>query len=270
MKYLITGGTGSLGTGLLERLKGNKIRVLSRSEKGQIPLKDKYPNVEFILGDVRDYHTVRKAVKGIDIVIHAAAFKFLDLAEKQPRECVLTNVVGSVNLIDAILDEKTVKICVGISTDKVAYARNVYGCTKHIMEKLFYEANRHSKTKFCCVRYGNVFGTTGSVQTVWEKQVLAAKPLTLTDKKMRRFYFSLKEAINFIFYALIHTKGGETFIRRMPSYRLYDMAKEYSSKIKITGLRPGEKIYETLIADYEGQEFTSKQKDGKGIVKIYA
>lgn len=267
MKYLITGGSGSLGEGLLGRLKGD-IRVLSRSEKGQIPLKDKYPNVEFVLGDVRDYHAVRDAVKGVDVVIHAAAFKFLDLAEKQARECALTNVMGSINIIDAAKDEGVKKV-LGISTDKVAYARNVYGCTKHIMEKLFMEANRNSKTKFSCVRYGNVIGTTGSVYTIWEKQLAQNKPLTVTDERMRRFFFYLHDALDLVEYALKRMKGGEIFIQKMPSYNLLEEARKLSEDITITGMRPGEKLFETLVADYEGVEFTSEQDNpDRGIVTL--
>ena len=257
MKYLITGGTGSLGEGLLKRLKGD-ITILSRSEKGQIPLKAKYPKVKFILGDVRDYHLVRDAVRGMDIVIHAAGFKFLDLAETQTRECALTNVVGSINVVDAVRDEKTVKKCLGISTDKVAYARNAYGASKHIMEKLFREADGNSDTIFACVRYGNVLGTTGSVHTIWERQLAEGKPLTVTDEKMRRFFFTLDEAVDLVLYGLEHMKGGEIFCKKMQSYNLYDMARELSDNVEVIGMRPGEKMFETLIADYEGEEFTSE------------
>lgn len=266
---LITGGTGSLGKGLLESIKNAKeIRILSRSETGQIPLKAQYPNVKFILGDVKDGMSVRNAVRGVDIVIHAAAFKFLDLAEKQPRECVLTNVLGSLNVIDAVMLEPSVKLCVGISTDKVVYARNVYGATKHIMEKLFKEANGQTKTKFTCVRYGNVLGTTGSVLTIWERQQAEGKPLTITDKRMRRFFFSLDEAVGLVLHAIKHAKGGEIFAIKMPSYSIYEMAKQYSDNIVETGMRPGEKLNETLIGDYEGEEFTSKQSGNNEVVVI--
>ena len=260
MKYLITGGTGSLGKGLLEKLEGENITILSRSEKGQIPLKFKYPNVKFILGDVRDYRTVRDAVRGIDIVIHAAGFKFLDLAEIQTRECVLTNVVGSLNIIDAVKDEGTVKKCLGISTDKVAYARNAYGASKHLMEKLFKEADKTSDTIFACVRYGNVLGTTGAVHTIWKRQLKAGQPLTVTDKRMRRFFFTLEEAVDLVIYGLKNMKGGEVFCKKMKSFSLYELAKELSDNIIITGVRPGEKLFETLIADYEGEEYTSEHE----------
>jgi FlaA1/EpsC-like NDP-sugar epimerase len=267
--YLITGGSGSLGKGLLERIKDAKeIRIMSRSETGQIPLKAKYPHVKFILGDVRDPQAVRDAVRGVDIVIHAAAFKFLDLAESQVRECVFTNVLGSLNVIDAVKQEPSVKLCLGISTDKVVYARNVYGCTKHIMEKLFKEADTHSKTKFACVRYGNVLATTGSVLTIWERQKAEGKALTITDKRMRRFFFSLDEAIDLIFYAMKHTKGGEVFAIKMPSRSIYEMAQEISDDIIETGLRPGEKIYEHLVGDYEGEEFTSEESGNNEIVVL--
>lgn len=264
---LITGGTGSLGKRLLERIKGAKeVRIFSRSELGQDPLRLKYPKVKFIRGDVADYRAIRGAVKGVDVVIHAAGFKFLDLAESQARQCVLSNVIGSMRLIDAVLDEKTVKLCVGVSTDKVAYARNVYGCTKHIMEKLFREANLLSKTKFFCVRYGNVLGTTGSVLTIWEKQLKENKPLTVTNKEMTRFFFELDDAVNLIFYSLSYAKGGEVFAAKMSAKRIYDMAVEFSKgkvPIVVTGMRLGEKLHETLIADYEGDIYSSEMAVGK-------
>lgn len=267
MKYLITGGTGSLGKGLLEKLNG-EITIMSRSETGQIPLKAKYPNVKFILGDVRDAQAVKNAMRGIDVVIHAAAFKFLDLAEVQARECALTNVLGSINVIDAAMSEPSVKICLGISTDKVVNARNVYGASKHIMEKLFREANHNSSKIFTCVRYGNVQGTTGAVHTIWKRQLEAGEPLTVTDKRMRRFFFSLEEAVNLILHALKQAEGGEVFAIKMPSYSIYEMAKELSDNIIETGLRLGEKLNETLIGDYEGEEFTSEQSGNNEIVVI--
>lgn len=266
---LITGGTGSLGKGLLKRAKNAKeIRILSRSETGQIPLKAQYPNVKFILGDVKDGMSVRNAIQGVDVVIHAAAFKFLDLAETQARECVLTNVLGTINVIDAVNLEPSVKLCIGISTDKVVYARNVYGCTKHIMEKLFREANGQSNTIFTCVRYGNVIGTTGSVLTVWKRQKAAGMPLTITDKRMRRFFFSIDKAIDLVFYAIKHAKGGEVFAIKMPSYSLWDLANKLSDSVIEVGLRPGEKLNETLIGDYEGEEFTSEQSGNGEVVVI--
>ena len=269
---LITGGTGSLGRGLLKRItEAKEIRILSRSESGQLPLMREYSKVKFVLGDIVDLQIVKDSVRDVDIVIHAAAFKFLNIAEQQVRQCVLTNIIGSLNVIAAVKAEESVQICLGISTDKVAYARNVYGCTKHIMEKLFYEANRNSKTKFCCVRYGNVLGTTGSVSTIWRDQLDKNKPLTVTDKRMTRFFFLIHDAISLIFYALEHTKGGETFIQKMPAHNIYEMAKKISDDVIVTGIRPGEKLYETLIADYEGEEYTSdKSDDSKKIVTIYA
>lgn len=266
---LITGGTGSLGKGLLERIKDAKeIRILSRSETGQLPLKAKYLNVKFILGDVVDKQSVVNAMRGVDIVIHAAAFKFLDVAEIQARQCALTNVVGSINVIDAALEESSVEMCVGISTDKVVNARNVYGASKHIMEKLFREANSHTKKKFFCVRYGNVRATTGSVLTIWERQKAEGKPLTITDKRMRRFFFSLDEAIDLIFHAIKHAKGGEVFAVKMPSYSIYEMAKAISNDIVEIGMRPGEKLNEDLIGDYEGEPFTSEQSGNNEVVVI--
>jgi len=269
---LITGGSGSLGRGLLKRIKKFKrLVILSRSEHGQDDLRSIYPKVEFILGDVRDLQAVKRAVRGIDIVIHAAAFKYLDLAEAQPRECVLTNVLGSLNVLQAAEEARSVKICIGISTDKSVYARNVYGCTKHIMEKLFCEANRHSsKTKFCCARYGNVKGTAGSVFTIWKRQKKLGQPITVTDPNMTRFFFSLDEAIGLIFHAIRHTKGGEIFIKQMPGVKIGDLAKKFAggNPIKVIGLRKGEKMNECLVADYEGEELTSDNPKNKGKIVV--
>lgn len=267
-KYLITGGTGSLGKGLLEKLDGEDITIMSRSETGQIPLKAKYPKVKFILGDVRDLAAVKAAMRGVDVVIHAAAFKFLDLAEGQARECALTNVLGSVNVIDAALAEPSVKKVIGISTDKVVSPENVYGCSKHIMEKLFREADRNSDKIFTCVRYGNVLATTGSVLTVWKRQKEEGNPLTITDKRMRRFFFSLDEAVELIMYAIENAKGGETFAIKMKSYSIYEMAKEISDNIVEIGMRPGEKLDEVLIGKYEGEEFTTQEQGNNEIVVI--
>jgi UDP-N-acetylglucosamine 4,6-dehydratase/5-epimerase len=268
MKYLITGGTGSLGKQLLKTLKGD-ITIMSRSETAQIPLKAEYPDVKFILGDVRDPVAVRNAMKGAEIVIHAAAFKFLDVAETQSRECALTNVLGSINVIDAAVNEPSVKQCIGISTDKVVSPENVYGCTKHIMEKLFKEAARNNPNKkFACARYGNVRATTGSVLTVWERQKAEGKPLTITDKRMRRFFFSVEEAVDLIINVLDNAKSGEIYAVKMPSYSIYDMAKAISDDIVEIGMRPGEKLNETLVGAYEGEEFTSEQSGNNEVVII--
>lgn len=268
-KILITGGTGSLGKALIERLhENNELTILSRSETGQIPLKSKYPGVRFLLGDVRDLAAVKNAMRGQELVIHAAAFKFLDLAEDQARECALTNVLGSINVIDAALSEQNTNIIIGISTDKVVSPENVYGCTKHIMEKLFREANKQTDKIFTSVRYGNVLATTGSVLTVWERQKAEGKPLTITDKRMRRFFFTLEEAVNLIEYAIDHAEGGETFAIKMKSYSIYEMAKEISDDIVEIGMRKGEKLTETLIGSYEGEEFTSDQSGNNEVVVI--
>lgn len=267
---LITGGTGSLGEALLRRITDAKqVRVFSRSEKGQLALKAKYRHAKFILGDVVDFESLKDAMQGVDIVIHAAAFKFLDLAEIQTRQCVMINIIGSLNVISAVKQVGGVESCIAISTDKVCYARNVYGCTKHIMEKLFREANEKSNTKFFCARYGNVIGTTGSVATIWERQKEEGQPLTVTDKRMTRFFFTVDEAVDLIFHALENAKGGEVFVKKMKSKKIIDMANEVSPNIVEIGLRPGEKLHETLIADYEGEPYTSDMETvDDGIVAL--
>lgn len=248
---LITGGTGSLGNKLVEKLllfKPKEIRILSRSETLQDQMRFKFPNLKYILGDIRDYYSVKQAVRGCDLVIHAAAFKYLDLGQIQPRECVMTNVVGSLNVIQACKEEG-IKTCVGISTDKAPYARNVYGCTKQIMEKLLEEAG------YNWVRYGNVIGTNGSVIPKWLKLKQEGKPLLITDKRMTRFFFTLDEAANAVFKCI---KEKRNIIPEMKSLKIYDLAKAISDNVKIIGLRPGEKLHETLVADYEGKELSTK------------
>lgn len=271
-KVLITGGSGTLGLALISVLEAYEIVVFSRSIERQMRLDEdiKHPhkNVSYITGDVCDLPALRAAMEGCDVVIHAAAFKFIDLGERQARECARVNVLGSMNVIDAALDTPSVEKVIGISTDKVVYARNVYGASKHIMEKMFTEADAVSDKMFSCVRYANVLASTGSVLTVWERQAAEGKPLTITDKRMRRFFFSSDEAAHFVIQAYDRMEGGEVFVQKTPSYSIYDMAKELSDNIVETGVRPGEKLIESLIGDYEGEEFNSTMTGNGEIVCI--
>ena len=269
---LITGGSGTLGQGLLERLtEFKRLVVFSRSQTNQHELMSLYPKVEFVLGDIRDILSVKRAVTGMDIVIHAAAFKYIDIGEQQPRECVMTNILGSLNILEAVEEAQQAEVCLGISTDKAIYPTSVYGCTKHIMEKLFSEANRRSrKTKYCCIRYGNIKNSVGSVFSIWQKQKDQGLPITLTDPNMTRFFSTVNEMVSFIFYTINNTKGGEVFVKQLPSFKMGDLANSYADgkKIKIIGVRKGEKLHETLVADYEGEEYISGVSFNEGKVII--
>tara|TARA_Y100000310_G_scaffold323579_1_gene384182 strand:+ start:4654 stop:5688 length:1035 start_codon:yes stop_codon:yes gene_type:complete len=279
---LITGGSGALGNALIKRLLSlnpKSIRVFSRDEKLQDMTRQRFPDTRcnYVLGDVRDYHSVRDAVRGADIVIHAAAFKYLDIAEKQVTECLKSNVVGTINVIAAVKDEKNVETCIAISTDKAASPINVYGMSKALMESLFREAESTKadiKTKFVTVRYGNVLMTTGSVVPIWKKAYEENKEIKVTNPNMTRFFFTLDDSINLIFYGLTHGIGGDIISTKMPHVLLGDLAKMMSGgrvPVKIIGERPGEKLHECLIADFEckdtidvGQNFVIRKHSGIG------
>jgi len=261
-RVLITGGSGALGSTLITKLLGFNVKeiiVFSRDEKRQDEIKRKHYDkcLKYILGDIKDYHSIRDAVRGADIVIHAAAFKYINLAEKQVSECVKTNVIGSLNVINAVKDEKNIEICLGISTDKASSPINVYGMSKTIMERLFCEADEtkgNLKTRFLTVRYGNVLMTTGSVVPIWKEKVQKGEPLPVTDPNMTRFIFTLNDSINLIFYALVHGNSGDIISVKMPAVLLNDLAEVVAQgkvPVKIVGMRPGEKINECLIADFE-------------------
>lgn len=255
---LITGGSGYLGNALVKRIDG-KIRIFSRSESLQAKMKEKYPDLDYVLGDVQDYDSVREAVRGMDVVIHAAAMKFLDWAEVNPNECVKTNVIGSMNIIKACLEEG-VRICVGCSTDKVPYTRNVYGASKLIMESLFHYANKHGKTNFLIVRYGNVVGSTGSVIPKWIKAKKEGKPIYVTGKKMRRFFMTVDHAVDCILKAM---ETGKDYIPRdlkaINMWKLAEIIADGKVPVKEMPIRPGEREYEILIPDYEGEQYTTSE-----------
>lgn len=257
----LTGGTGTFGTNfinfLLKKYKLKRLVVFSRDEWKQSELqdiyrKDKYKNLRFFLGDIRDYNRLQKAMEGIDTVIHAAALKQVPAAEYNPYEFVKTNIIGTQNLIDVAL-EKNVEKFIALSTDKAASPSNLYGATKLCSDKLVCSANNHKgkkRTSFSVVRYGNVLGSRGSVVPLFFKQKTKNIPLTITSKKMTRFNTSIDEAINLILLAYKNMHGGEIFVQKTKSYRLYDLAK-YISKgksVKVIGLRPGEKLHEEMIS----------------------
>lgn len=261
---LITGGSGFLGQQLVKKIVHSnykEIRIFSRDESLQEKMKEKYPFCTYILGDVRDYNSVKKATSGVNVVIHAAAVKYLDWAQVQPIDCIKTNILGSMNVIDACIDND-VDICVGCSTDKALYSVNVYGCTKQIMEALFKEANKYNKTQFVITRYGNVIGSTGSVIPKWLDAVKNNKEILLTDRNMKRFFMSPTQAVEVVFKAIEERKDQIPKLKVANMMKLAEIISEYKVNIIETGLRPGERLFEVLDEGYttdEAEEFTEEE-----------
>lgn len=260
-KILITGGTGSLGTALTKRLLSmnvEQIRIFSRNEFKQISMESEIQDdrLRFLIGDVRDQKRLRRAIEDVDIVFHAAALKHVPKIEYNPFEAIKTNVEGSQNVIDACL-ENDVERAVCIGTDKAVSPLNTYGATKLLMEKLFINAQQYSNpkkhpTKFFAVRYGNVFGSSGSVIPKFIDQISNNQSLTITDEKMTRFSITMQQALDFILKATELGNGTEIFIPRLKSYNLEQVKSTLfdlcgTSDSKIIGIRPGEKLHETLI-----------------------
>ena len=257
---LITGGTGSFGQAfvktVLERWPDVKrLVIFSRDEQKQFLMAqeyphDKYPQVRFFIGDVRDEARVRRALKGIDIVIHAAAMKHVPIAEYNPMECVKTNILGAENIINACL-ETEVKDVVALSTDKAAAPINLYGATKLASDKLFIAANNirgWNPIKFSVVRYGNVLGSNGSVVPFFlNKRKDGVLPIT--DPEMTRFNITLKAGVEMVLHALETAWGGELFVPKIPSYKILDIAEAIGPECEkpVVGIRPGEKIHEEMI-----------------------
>jgi UDP-N-acetylglucosamine 4,6-dehydratase (inverting) len=257
---LITGGTGSFGKEFVKTiLKKNpdiaRIVVFSRDELKQFEMSQqfpdsKYPAMRYFIGDVRDADRLRRAMEGIDIVIHAAALKQVPAAEYNPFECIKTNVLGAQNIIEACLDSG-VKRVVALSTDKAAAPINLYGATKLCSDKLFTAANNikgHRDIKFSVVRYGNVMGSRGSVIPFFlEKKKTGVLPIT--DPEMTRFNISLKEGVEMVLWALENAQGGEIFVPKIPSYRITDLAAAIGPECEhpVIGIRPGEKVHEEMI-----------------------
>lgn len=257
---LITGGTGSLGKHLtktiLERWPAVKrLVIFSRDEQKQFQMAmeyphERYPNVRFFIGDVRDAARLRMALNGIDFVIHAAAMKHIPIAEYNPMECIKTNIGGAENVINASL-ECGVQRVVALSTDKAAAPINLYGATKLASDKLFISANNirgNNPITFSVVRYGNVMGSNGSVIPFFLKMKKEGR-LPITDPTMTRFNISLQGGVDMVMHALEHAWGGEIFVPKIPSYRILDVAEAIGPECEkpLVGIRPGEKIHEEMI-----------------------
>ena len=259
---LITGGTGSFGKKFIETILDRypdvkKIVIFSRDELKQSDLRTKYPpsdfpQLRFLIGDVRDKDRVKRACEGVDVIIHAAAIKQVDTAEYNPTECIRTNIDGAENVIHAAL-ECGVGNVVALSTDKACAPINLYGATKLVSDKLFTAANniRGSKdVRFSVVRYGNVMGSRGSVIPFFMKKKNEGV-LPITHEDMTRFNISLQDGVNMVMYAIGHHLGGEIFVPKIPSYKIIDIAEAIAPNCEqiSVGIRPGEKLHEEMITD---------------------
>ena len=265
----ISGGTGSFGKKfvnyLLKNSNPNKIIIYSRDEQKQYQLKKIFKSkaLRFFIGDVRDYNRLNFAMQDADIVVHAAALKHIDIAEYNPFEYIKTNIIGAQNIIEASLNNKVKKV-IALSTDKASSPINLYGATKLISDKLFIAANNYKgfkDIKFSVVRYGNVMGSRGSVLPLFLEQK-NNKIITITDPNMTRFNITLSEGVDFVLFCLSKMMGGEIFVPKLKSYRLIDLAKAVSAdaKIKIIGIRPGEKIHEEMISVNDAQKVLNFKK----------
>jgi len=257
---LITGGTGSLGAALTERIIKKypdikRLVIFSRDEQKQFQMAQKFPHenhpsIRFFIGDIRDFSRVKRALRDIDYVIHTAAMKHVPIAEYNPMECIKTNIIGAENLINACL-EMGIRRVVALSTDKAAAPINLYGATKLTSDKLFIAANNirgKEKTIFSVVRYGNVMGSNGSVIPFFIKKKEEGI-LPITDPNMTRFNISLNEGVEMVLNALENAWGGEILIPKIPSYRITDLANAIGPECEhpVIGIRSGEKIHEEMI-----------------------
>ncbi|MGV8980200.1 SDR family NAD(P)-dependent oxidoreductase [Clostridium sp.] len=270
---LITGGTGSWGNELTTQMlemNPRQIIIYSRSELNQVNMERRFnnPKLKFIIGDIRDYESIKQATKNVEYIFHLAALKHVPICEQQPNEAIKTNITGVKNLISAAIENNVIKV-IDVSTDKAVEPVNVYGMTKAIGEKLIIHANTISdNTKFVCIRAGNVLGTNGSVVPYFIDQVKRCNEITITDPKMTRYFLTLKQAIQLIFKAINSSIGGETFVMKMPGYNIIDIARiiqeefgDENCSLKIIGKRPGEKINEVLISKYEAENAYIYDKD---------
>ena len=259
---LITGGTGSFGKAFVKYVFDKwpdvkKVIVFSRDEQKQFQMaqdfpKEKFANLRFFIGDVRDFNRLKMAMKDVDYVIHAAAMKHVPIAEYNPMECIKTNINGAENVINAALECSVQKV-VALSTDKAAAPINLYGATKLASDKLFIAANNirgWNPITFSVVRYGNVMGSNGSVIPFFQNK-MSSGVLPITDERMTRFNISLNDGVEMVIHSLETAWGGEIFVPKIPSYRIMDVAEAIAPECKkvIVGIRPGEKIHEEMITD---------------------
>ena len=260
---LVTGGTGSFGRKFIEVMlkeyHPERLIVYSRDELKQHEMRMggfDAPNLRYFIGDVRDLPRLRRALNGVDIVVHAAALKQVPACEYNPMEAIKTNILGSSNVIDAALDAGVKKV-LALSTDKAVNPINLYGATKLAAEKLIVQSNAYAggmTTRFSCVRYGNVVGSRGSVVPLFIKQRQHGE-ITLTDERMTRFWISLDQGVQFVIRCIEEMQGGEVFVPKIPSMKMIDLAKAIApeAEIRLIGIRAGEKLHEVLISEDEAR-----------------
>ncbi len=261
---LVTGGTGSFGKKfieiMLQEYQPAKVIVYSRDELKQHEMRVagfNHPNLRYFIGDVRDLPRLRRAMQGVDVVVHAAALKQVPACEYNPMEAVKTNIMGTSNVVDAAIDAK-VKKALALSTDKAVSPVNLYGATKLTAEKLVTASNAYAgdmQTRLSCVRYGNVVGSRGSVVPIFIQQRENGNTLTVTDERMTRFWLSLEHGARFVIKNIERMHGGEVFVPKIPSTRIVDLAKVIApeAEIKTIGIRPGEKLHEMMISRDESR-----------------
>ena len=258
---LVTGGTGSFGrkfvATMLEQFKPKKVIIFSRDELKQHEMRTSgfdHPSLRYFIGDVRDAERLRRAMNGVDIVVHAAALKQVVACEYNPLEAVKTNIDGAKNIIDAAIDAKVQKV-LALSTDKAVSPVNLYGATKLVAEKLFVQAKAYTggdTPKFACVRYGNVVGSRGSVVPVFLEQRKTGR-VTVTDKRMTRFWITLEQGVKLVTDGIEQMHGGEIFVPKITSMNIMDLVRIVAPDCKVdeVGIRPGEKLHEALLSDEE-------------------
>ena len=260
---LVTGGTGSFGRKFVEVMMKEyhpaRLIIYSRDELKQYEMRTAgfdSPKLRYFIGDVRDLPRLRRALNGVDLVVHAAALKQVPACEYNPMEAVKTNILGSSNVVDAALDAGVKKV-LALSTDKAVNPVNLYGATKLAAEKLMIQSNAYAggmTTRFSCVRYGNVVGSRGSVVPLFIQQRDKGE-ITLTDDRMSRFWISLEQGVRFVIRCMEEMQGGEVFVPKIPSMKMTDLAKAIApeAKTRIIGIRPGEKLHEVLISEDEAR-----------------
>ncbi len=260
---LVTGGTGSFGRKfvevMLKEYRPAKLIVFSRDELKQHEMRVAgftQDNLRYFIGDVRDVTRLRRAMHGVNIVVHAAALKQVPACEYNPMEAIQTNIMGSGHVIEAALDAGVEKV-LALSTDKAVNPVNLYGATKLAAEKLFVQSNSYAAgttTRFACVRYGNVVGSRGSVIPIFVRQRKSGK-LTITDERMTRFWLPLEQGVRFVIRCIEEMHGGEVFVPKIPSTRTVDLARAIApeARLEIIGIRPGEKLHEVLISEDEAR-----------------
>jgi len=260
LTVLVTGGTGSFGRKFVEVVlkdyRPKKLIILSRDEHKQSEMRERFPHPElrFFLGDVRDISRLLRAFDGVDLVVHAAALKQIPTLEYNPFEAVKTNIIGTQNVVEAAVEREVAKVVV-ISTDKAVNPISLYGATKLCAEKISVDANAYSgqrRTRIACVRYGNVVGSRGSVVPLFMEQCKTGV-LTITDKRMTRFWMTIEQGVRFVIRSIELMQGGEIFVPRIPSMRITDLAQAIGPgcKLKVVGIRPGEKLHEVLLTEDE-------------------